>query len=92
MDYRIIGYVVMDILNVVDALVHYHRGEETLSIIVGEDERCASELCSFTWMGPPHPVTHEELICVYHIFPVSISIKPDLVEIPHLLWARLDVE
>ena len=49
----------MDILSVVGALVHHHRGDEELSVSVGEDERCAPEWCSPTSMVPPHPITHE---------------------------------
>ena len=59
MDYPITGYVVMDILSIVGALVHHHRGGETMSTTAGEYERCAAEWWSLTSMGPPHPVTCE---------------------------------
>ena len=91
MYYPITGYVLMGVLVVVGALVYHHRGDETLSIITGEYERCAPEWCSLTSMGPPHHATHEELIGVYHLVPVTIKIKSNLVTIPHLCWTRLDV-
>ena len=42
----------MEILSAVGSLVHHHRGDETLSISAGEDERCAPEWCSLTSLGP----------------------------------------
>ena len=82
----------MEIMIVVGDLVHHPRGDERLSIIVGEDDRCAPEWCSLTSMVPPHPVTREELICAYYLVIFTIRIKSNLVAIPHLHWARLDVK
>ena len=47
-------YVSIEILSVVCALVHHHRGEKKLSIGADENERCAPELCFLTSLGPPH--------------------------------------
>ena len=53
MDYPITGYVVMEILSVEGALVYRPRGNKTLSIIAGEDERCETEWYSLTSLVPP---------------------------------------
>ena len=82
----------MDILSVLGALVHHHRGYETLSISAGEYYRCVLEWCSLSCRGPTYPVTPKQLIATYHIFPFSIRIKSDFVTIPHLQWTRLDVK
>ena len=58
-DYPINGYVVMEILSIVGALMHHHRGYETLSISMGEDERCEPEWFSLTSLVPPHPFNRE---------------------------------
>ena len=42
LDELITGCVVMDILTVVDDMVHYHWGDEKLYISVGEDDLCAT--------------------------------------------------
>ena len=81
----------MEILSVVGDLIRHHRGDETLSISGGEDERFAQEWCSLDIMGPPHPITHEEVIVSYHLVPVTIRRKSNHVVITHLRWARLDV-
>ena len=65
-------------------------GGETLSIIAVGDEQCATEWRSLSSLGPPHPVTREELIGTYHIFPVTIWIKSNFVLIPQLRWTRLN--
>ena len=67
MDHTITGYAVIEVFSVVCALVHHHWGDETLSISAGEDDFCVPEWCSFTSMGPPHPVTCEELIGTYNV-------------------------
>ena len=64
--------------------LHRDRGGETLSISMVEDERRALELCSLASLGPPLPITHEELIGAYHLVPVTILIKSNVVVIPHL--------
>ena len=53
----------MDILTVVSAILYQTCGGGVLSTSMDEDELCAPELLSFTILDPPHPVTHEELIC-----------------------------
>ena len=91
MGYPVTGYVVMEDLSVVVALVHKHWGDETLPIILHEDGRYTPERCLFTSLGHPHPVAHEELIGACNLPPVSIWIKYDIISIPHLVWERLDV-
>ena len=39
------------------------------------DERCETELCSFTSMDPPDIFTREELIGAYYLAPDSVQIK-----------------
>ena len=91
MDYPIKGYVVMEILSVVGDLVQQNWEDETLSIRTSGYVCYAPEWCSFVSLGPPHPITHEELIVTYNIPPVSVWIKYDFITIPHLRWDRLDV-
>ena len=73
----------VDIECCVGYLVHHHRGDETLSISAGEDECCAPEWCYITSLGPPYPVTCEELIRAYYLVPVTIRIKSNIVTIAH---------
>ena len=75
MDYAITGYILMYILSVFVALLHHHRGDETLSISAGGYDQCAPGWCSIASLGPPYPVTCEEFIRAYHIVPVTIRIK-----------------
>ena len=82
----------MDILSVLVDLVHQNRGDEALSISAGKDDHFAPEWCSLNSLVPPQPVTREEIICAYHLFPVTIQIKSNIVTIPHKKWVRLDVK
>ena len=65
----------MYILSVVSVLVHHHRGDVTLSISAGEDERCAPELCSLTSMGPPPPVNVHIILLQLPFISNTISSK-----------------
>ena len=65
-------------------MLHQHWGDETMFIDAGEDERCASEYCSFTSFSPPDLVTCEELIGSYNLSPSSVHIKYNLIKNPHL--------
>ena len=71
-DYPITGYIVIDVFSVVSDVLHHPRWDETLPNVTCEDERCAPEWCSLTSLGPPEPVTNEEIIRAYHIVPVTI--------------------
>ena len=55
-----------------------------MSISTEKDERCVQEWCSFTSMGPPHPVTSEELIGSQNLAPYYVQIKYKLITILHL--------
>ena len=84
MDYKNIGYVVMNILSVVGDLVHQHWGVETLSTRTYEYKCCAVQWCPFTSPCPPNTVTIEELTDAYNIAPDSIQIKSGLITITQL--------